>query len=72
MKKNMLTAVLILFAACYLSAEGGQELPHIHTVAKSGTLAELRAAVRAGEDIHERDNQGRTPLLWAARDNRDP
>lgn len=72
MIRNIIIIILIFFASCFLFAEGKQELPHIHTVVKSGSPKDLLEAIRAGEDINEIGPEGRTPLFWAAKENPNP
>jgi hypothetical protein len=39
---------------------------HLIDAVKTGQLARVEAALNAGADIHEQDEQGWTPLNWAA------
>ena len=66
MKK--LSAVLLFFF-CFTAMLFAQD---IFTLAESGTPEQIQAAINAGAKIDDRDNDGETPLMYAAWFNENP
>jgi uncharacterized protein len=62
---------LLLAATCAAASAGAQVAPSaaeaahytgLHAAAHGGIIAQIEAAVKAGEDVHRRDSYGRTAL----------
>ena len=66
MKKALMLSIGILFIASFVSAES------IFDTAKSGTPAQVRNALESGAKVEDRDEDGETPLIYAAVSNQDP
>ena len=64
MKKVAFTIFLILLS-CQLALFSAD----IFTVASSGTVAEVQQAIKAGADVNARNDNGSTPLMYAAMSN---
>jgi ankyrin repeat protein len=67
MKKVAFTVFLILLS-CQLALFSAD----IFTVAGSGTVAQVQQAIKAGADVNARDEDGETPLMYAAGYNTNP
>ena len=61
MKKVAFTVFLILLS-CQLALFSAD----IFTVAGSGTVAQVQQAIKAGADVNARNDNGLTPLMYAA------
>lgn len=61
MKKVAFTVFLILLS-CQLALFSAD----IFTVAGSGTVAQVQQAIKAGADVNARNDNGSTPLMYAA------
>lgn len=62
-------AALLLFAATAFSAASDAEF---FSLCATGTTKVLDAAIRAGADVNAKARDGLSPLMFAARYNRDP
>jgi ankyrin repeat protein len=65
MKKYLFIFALLLCAASLF----GQDL---FSIAEKGTPEQIQAAIKAGADVHARDKDGKTALMWAAGYNENP
>jgi len=62
-------SAFLMFFFCFTAILFAQD---IFTLAMSGTPEEIQAAIDAGTKLDDRDNKGRTPLIWAAEFNHHP
>ena len=61
--KKTARPVFMLVAALMACAAGCST---IHDAARDGNLAAVRQHLQEGSDVNAKDNNGDTPLMWAA------
>ncbi len=66
MKKALTISIGVLLITSLVSAE------NIFDIAKSGTPAQVRSALESGAKVEDRDEDGESPLIYAAVSNQDP
>jgi ankyrin repeat protein len=62
----------VLLGAWPLATRGAEPENDFFRICSKGTLEDVRKALIIGVNIHARDGQGMTALMYAARDNADP
>jgi hypothetical protein len=61
--------LLVCMIVCMIAFLGSAFAQELFAVARSGSLAEVRAVLAAGANVHARDEFGQTPLHYAAEHN---
>ena len=70
MRKILSVILIISFILAGSVLAFGQK--NFFELVKTGTLEEVNNAIKAGANVNARDEDGKTPLMYAARDNQNP